>query len=111
RGGSFEGLEIIFGIGRRCGIEQESDPGDAWCNLLEKFQPLAGHRRLHNNETRDVAAGARKARDETTAEWIGHENENDGDAARLLQQSGGGGRAMRKNEIGLQHDQFLRETL
>src|SRR5215831_16006022 len=30
----FEGLQPIFGIGRRCGVEQESDPGDARRNLL-----------------------------------------------------------------------------
>src|SRR5262249_13697247 len=77
----FEGLQPIFGIWRRCGVEQESDPGDARRNLLEQFQPLAGHPGLHNDETSDIAARVRKARDEAAAKRIGHKYENDGDAA------------------------------
>ena len=38
-------------------------------------------------------------------------HENDGDGARLLQQRRSGGCALRKNEVGLQRDEFLRESL
>ena len=55
RSGSFEGVQVIFGIGRRCRVEQERDPGDARRNLLEQLQPFAGHRRLHKDKTGDVA--------------------------------------------------------
>jgi len=49
--GSFEGVQPKLGICRRCRVEQEGDPVDARRNLLEQFQPLAGQRRLHNDET------------------------------------------------------------
>ena len=58
-----------------------------------------------------VAARPREARDETAAYWIGAGRENDGDAARLLQHRRGGGCVLRKNEIGLQRDDFRRESL
>ena len=48
RSGGFEGVQVIFGIWRRCRVEQEGDPGDARRNLLEQLQPLAGQRALHN---------------------------------------------------------------
>ena len=84
---------------------------DARRNLLEQLQPLAGHSRLHRDETGDVTARPRKARDESAADRIGNESENDGDGARLLQQSRRGGCGMRKNKVGLQRDEFLRESL
>ena len=69
--GGFEGIQIIFGKRRRCRVEQEGDPGDARRDLLEQPQPLAGEGRLHIDETGDVAARPREARDETAADWIG----------------------------------------
>ena len=48
--------------------------------------------------------GAREARDEAAAERIGDEREDYGDAARLLQQGLSRGRAVRKNDIGLQRN-------
>ena len=73
RSGGFEGLQVIFGIWRRCRVEQEGDPGDARRNLFEQLQPLAGHRRLHIDETGDVAAWPRQARDEAAADRIGND--------------------------------------
>jgi hypothetical protein len=70
-------------------------------NLLKQFQPFAGHRRLGNDETGDVAARPRETRDETAADRIDNERENDGDGARLLQQRGRGGCGVRKNDVGL----------
>ena len=90
-GGGFEGVQVIFGICRRCRVEQEGDPVDARRNLLEQLQPLARHRALESGETGDVAARPRKARDEAAADRIGNDRENDGDGARLLQQRGRGG--------------------
>jgi hypothetical protein len=62
-------------------------------------------------KTGDVAARLREARDEAAADRIGNRRENDGDGARLLQQRSRGGCDSRKNEIGLQRDEFLREPL
>src|SRR5262249_23094885 len=42
---------------------------------------------------------------------IGNIREYDGNAARLLQHRCRGGGVLRKNEIGLLHDEFLRESL
>jgi hypothetical protein len=56
-------------------------------NLLEQLQPFAGHRRLHSDETGDVAARLRKARDETAADRIGNVHKHNGDGTRLLQQA------------------------
>ena len=72
-----------------------------WRNSLEQFQPLAGDRRLREDETRDIPAWPRQARDKTAADRIGNDRENDGDGARLLQQRGRGGCGARKNEIRL----------
>ena len=68
----------------RLPVEHERDPDDAWCDLLEQLQPLAGQRWLKIDQTGDISARPvcsqrsrcrpdRKAR------------ENDGDRARLLQ--------------------------
>ena len=84
---------------------------DARRNLLEQLQPLAGYRRLEHGETGDVTARPREARDEAAADRIGNDRENDRDGARLLQQSRSVGRALRKNEVGLKGDEFLRESL
>ena len=53
----------------------------------------------------------REARDEAAANRIGNGRENDRDGTRLLQQGRRGGRAMRKNQVGLQRDEFLGEPL
>src|SRR6516165_5731922 len=68
--GCFEGVQPIIGICRRYRVEQHRDPGDAWCNLLEQFQPLAGHRRLRKDETGDVAPRPGEARDEAAADRV-----------------------------------------
>ena len=100
-----------YEIWRRCRVEQESDPVDVRRNLLEQLQPLAGHRGLEKDETSDIAARPRKARDKATADRIGNGRENDGNSARLLQQRRSGGCGLRKNEVGLQRDEFLRGSL
>ena len=92
-------------------MEQERDACDARRDLLKQFQPLAGHRRLKIGEPSDVAARPRKARNESVANRIGNDRENDGNGARLLQQRRSRGRALRKNEVGLQRDEFLRKSL
>ena len=111
RSGGFERAQVIFGICRRCRVEQETDPVDARRNFLEQLQPLAGHRWLNIGETGNVAARPRKARDEAAADRIGNVHENDGDGARMLQHRRGGGRAMRKNQVGPQRDEVLGESL
>src|SRR6516164_6801085 len=111
RSGGFEGSQPIFEICRRCWVEQEGYPVDARRNLLEQLQPLASHRRLHSDETGDVSSRPRKARDEAAADRIGNERENDGDGACLLQHRRGDRCALRKNEVGLQRDEFLRKSL
>src|SRR5262245_38484564 len=58
----------------------------------------------------ELTARSREARDETAADRIGNNPENDGDGARLLQQRRSGG-CLRKNEIGLQSDELLRESM
>ena len=80
-------------------------------NLLEQFQPLAGHGWLNVGEPGDVAPRPRKALSEAGADRIGNGGEDDRDGARLSQQSRRGGCVMRKNEVGLQRDKFLRESL
>ena len=82
-GSSLKGLEVILGIGRRCGVKQQGDAGYARCDLLKQLQPFAGNCRLHDDESGDITARPRKARDEATTERIGDERENDGDAACL----------------------------
>jgi transposase len=88
----FEGVQINFGNEWRCcRVKEEGDPADAWRDLFEQLGPLASHRRLKINETGDVAAWSRPARDEAAAYRIGNVRENDGDRARLLQQRRSGG--------------------
>src|SRR6516225_1978605 len=101
-GRSFEGRQIIIGIGRRRGIEQDSDPSNTRRNLLEQLQPLAGYPWLHNVKTGGITSRMREAGDEAAAERIGYENKNDGNAARFLQQSRSGWRAVRKYEVRVQ---------
>ena len=108
--GGLEGVQIDFSW-RGSRIEQEGDPVDARRNLLEQLQPLSGHRLLHCDETGDVAAWARNARDEAAPDRIGDLNENNRDAARLLQQRHSVGCALRNNEVGLQRDELLRGSL
>jgi hypothetical protein len=71
---------------------------------LSSSNHFAGHARLHDNETGSVATRAREARNEAVAERIGDEREDDGDAAAFAAARSHHGRAVRKNEIGLQHD-------
>src|SRR4029077_20491317 len=106
---SFKEFQVIFGICRRFRVEQERDPVDVRRNLLEQLQPLAAQRGLDSGETGDVAARPRQRRDEAAADRIRNARENDGDGARFWQQRRRGGCRMRKNEAGLQRDEFLRE--
>src|SRR5262249_50048500 len=61
------------------------------------------------DETSDVAARPRQARDKAAADRIDNVRENDGDGACLLLERRGRERAARKDEIGRKHDEFLRE--
>src|SRR5437588_7799416 len=70
RSGGFKGVQEIFGVRRRCRVEQEGDPGDERRDLLEQLQPLAGHRALKSDETGGVAVWSRQARDEAAADRI-----------------------------------------
>src|SRR5262249_35415290 len=97
----FKGVQPMFGIWRCCRVQQHRDPSDTRRNLFKKVQPLASHRGLHSDETGDVSSWFWKARDEAATNRIGNERENDGNATCLFQQLGGGGRALRKNEVGL----------
>src|SRR5262249_37153226 len=109
--GGSEGIQVIFGKWRRCRVEQEGDPPDARGNLLEQLQPLAGHRRLHSSEAGYIAAWPRQTRDEATADWIDYVRENDGDSPRLLHHRQSSWCVLRKNEVGRQRDELLREPL
>src|SRR6266699_4378592 len=60
RSGGFEGVQEIFRKRRRRWVEQEGDPCDARCNLLEQLQPLAGYRTLKVEETGDMPPGRGK---------------------------------------------------
>src|ERR1044071_9275325 len=82
RSGDFKRAQVIFRIGRRCRIEDESYPGNARRNLLEILQPLAGHGWLNVSEPGDVAARARKTLSEAGADRIGNDNKDDGDVGR-----------------------------
>jgi hypothetical protein len=88
----------------------QKKPGNTRRNLLEQFQQLAGHRRLRNVETGDVAARPREARDEAAADRIGNVRENDGDGARLLQQRGRGGCDVRKKSRPPRDPTFLSQA-
>src|SRR5262249_5476278 len=107
--GGFEWLQVNVEVGRRCRVEQEGHPRDARRNLLEQLQPLAGYRRLHNDETGDIAARPREARHE--AARIGNVHKDNRNGAGLLEQRGGGGGVWRNNQVRLQGDEFLRESL
>src|SRR5262249_17598873 len=61
-------------------------------------------------ETGDISSRLRKARDEAATDRIGDKRENDGDGACLLQQRRSDRCALRKDEVGLQRDEFLRKS-
>src|SRR5437016_5870083 len=82
--GSFEGVQPIFGIWRRCRVEEHCDSGSTRRNLFQYFHPLARLSRLRNAETGYVATGPRKTRDEAAADRIAEVREHDGDGTRLL---------------------------
>src|SRR5262249_47675834 len=106
-----EWVEVDVGGGGRWRVEQEGHPRDARRNLLEQLQPLAGYRRLHNDETGDIAARPREARHEAAADRVGNVHKDNRDGAGLLEQRGGGGGVLRNNQVRLQGDEFLRESL
>ena len=58
-----------------------------------------------------VAARPREAGHEAAADGVGNVQKNDRDGARLLPQSPRGGCAMRKDQVGLQCDELLRQSL
>ena len=109
--GSFEWVQVQLGKWRRCRVEQQGHAVDVRRDLLEQFNPLPGHRALHDDETGDVATRPRKARDEAAGDWIGDLRKNDRDGSRLLQQSRRVGRTVGKNEVGTRRDKFPRESL
>src|SRR5438477_2730267 len=100
--GSFEWFQVNIAVGRRCRVERQSDAVDARRNLLEQLQPLADNRRLHDHETRCVAAGPRQAAYEAATDWIGNDNKDNGNGMRLLQHCLGGWCVLRNNELRLQ---------
>jgi hypothetical protein len=63
------------------------------------------------DEAGGVAPRPREARDESAADRIGDVDENDGDDARSLQQRRGRQRTCRKNEVGLEGNEFLGKSL
>src|SRR5215475_8964503 len=71
RSGGFERAEVIFEVWRCGRVEQEGDPVYARRNLLEQLQPLAAQRSFKIDETGDVAAWPRQARNEASADRIG----------------------------------------
>jgi hypothetical protein len=64
-------------IGRSVRVKQERRVGDPRHDLLEHFDPFAAQRRLDVDESRDVAAGVRQARDKSASNGIGNDDEDD----------------------------------
>jgi hypothetical protein len=58
--GGFEEVQVIFGICRRCGVEQEGYPDNARRDLLEQVQPLATQRVLESGESTKMLLGNRQ---------------------------------------------------
>jgi hypothetical protein len=50
----FKGSQVKPGVGCRCRIEKEGNPGDARCNLFEQLQPFARNRRLCIGEAGNI---------------------------------------------------------
>src|SRR5262249_39810200 len=99
--GGLERVQVNVAIRRCHRVEQEGEAADVWRNLLEEFQPLTCHRRLCKSETRDVTTRSSKSRDETTANRIGNDSENDGNCACLVQYRSSRRCVICENEIGL----------
>src|SRR5882762_3645250 len=87
------------------------DPSNTRRNFLEQLKPLTAHRRFANGKTGYIPTRSRKARDEAIADRIRNDCENDRDNARLLQQSVRSVRVLRKKQVWLQRDEFLRVSL
>src|SRR6185295_15685560 len=114
RSGGSQRAEVIFGrgqAGQGCRVMRDEDPSNTWRNFVEQLKPLAAHRRFANGKTGYMPTWSRKARDESIADRIRNDCENDWDGARLLQQRIGRVRALRKKQVWLQRDEFLRVSL
>jgi hypothetical protein len=80
---SNEPRKKIAAAGRRVGIEQNPNTFDAGCNLLEEAEPLTAEAGVGVRKSRNVAAGAGDAGDETRAYWIADRHKNDRDDTGL----------------------------
>ena len=85
-------------------------PTHSWNGLLEQFQRLADELLLDEGQARDIAAGPRKAGDESVLNRTGSTSEDNGDGpGRVLGGQGMGG-ASGQDDINLERNQFGRKS-
>src|ERR1700751_1862424 len=84
-GSSLKWFQVNVGKRRRRRIEQKGCQRHIRRNLFKQLDPLPGNCRLHDRETSCIAGWSRQALDETAADGIGYNYENDRDCSSLLQ--------------------------
>src|SRR5262249_58581394 len=108
---ALNGVNQYSAYGAVAGLNNAATRATRGAISLSNSNHFPPHRGLHSDETSDVSSGPRKTCDEAASDRVGKEPENDGNGARLLQQHSGSWRALRKNKVGLQRDEFLGESL
>jgi hypothetical protein len=92
------------------GLPEDSDASDSGYCFLKDFKALAGEFWAEEGRSGDIAAGSRKASNESTTNGIGSGRKDDGDRRGRALGGQRRGRARGYNHINLESNQFGRKS-
>jgi hypothetical protein len=92
------------------GLPEDSDASDSWYCLLKDFKALACEFWAEEGRSGDIAAGSRKAGNESTPNGIGSGRKDDRDRRGRTLGGQRRGRARGYNHINLEGNQFGRKS-
>jgi len=93
-------------VGRGVWIEQDTNLGQVWLELLQELDPFSSDSKIPNHEPSDIATGVAKTFRQSKSNGIDQLGKNDGDSGRQLAKGESCRQTLRINNIGLERYQF-----